>query len=161
MSILKKIDDSFEKIIISLFMITMSIFIFVQVISRYVFGNSVTWTEEASRYLFIWLIFLTIGIGFKENKHISIDIILDLCPPIVQKIMKQIVYTLVFSLSIFFVYEGYILVQQMMSFGQTSANMQIPMWFVYLALPVGFLLTTIRLIQASINLWMNRSEVQD
>ncbi|WP_399628534.1 TRAP transporter small permease [Sporosarcina sp. SG10008] len=161
MSIIKKIDDSFEKIIISLFMITMSIFIFVQVISRYVFGDSVTWTEEASRYLFIWLIFLTIGIGFKENKHISIDIILDLCPPIVQKVMKQIVYLLVFSLSVFFVYEGYILVQQMMIFGQTSANMQIPMWFVYLALPVGFLLTTIRLLQVSINLWTNQSEVQD
>lgn len=161
MSIIKKIDDSFEKIIISLFMITMSIFIFVQVISRYVFGDSVTWTEEASRYLFIWLIFLTIGIGFKENKHISIDIILDLCPPIVQKVMKQVVYLLVFSLSVFFVYEGYILVQQMMIFGQTSANMQIPMWFVYLALPVGFLLTTIRLLQVSINLWTNQSEVQD
>ena len=161
MSVIKKIDDSFEKIFISLFMITMSIFIFVQVISRYVFGDSVTWTEEASRYLFIWLIFLTIGIGFKENKHISIDIILDLCPPIVQKVMKQVVYLLVFSLSIFFVYEGYILIQQMMVFGQTSANMQIPMWLVYLALPVGFLLTTIRLLQISINLWTNQSEVQD
>jgi len=154
MSILKKIDLYTEKLIISLFMITMSIFILIQVISRYVFQDSITWTEEASRYMFIWLIFLVVGIGFKENKHISIDFLIDLSPPIVQKIIKQIIFLLMLALSLLFVWEGYVLVSQMQMFAQTSANLQIPMWWIYLSLPVGFLLSAIRLIQASMNLWI-------
>lgn len=158
MSIMKLIDSVAEKVIISIFMITMSILIFIQVISRYVFGDSVTWTEEVSRYMFIWLIFLTMGIGFKENKHIGIDIVLDRCPPALQKVISQFVYILVFSLSVLLTYEGILLVQQMAKFGQTSANLQIPMWFVYLSLPVGFLLTALRLIQTSIRLWKTQGE---
>ena len=157
MSIIKKIDRYFDKLIIAFFMLTMTVLIFMQVVSRYVFGDSITWTEEASRYMFIWLIFLSIGIGFRENKHISIDIILDLCPRPIQKIVKQITYLLVFGLSLMFVWEGYVLVLQMQIFGQTSANLQLPMWVVYLALPIGFLLATIRIIQASINLWLHHS----
>ncbi|MBM4761088.1 TRAP transporter small permease [Bacillus sp. B15-48] len=158
MSILRNIDRYSEKLIIALFMITMTILIFLQVVSRYVFGDSITWTEELSRYLFIWLIFLTIGIGFKENKHIGIDIVLDLLPKTLQKLIRQLTYILVLVLSLLFVWEGYILVLQMQMFGQTSANLQLPMWWVYLSLPVGFLLSTIRLIQASINLWLHKSE---
>lgn len=162
MSIIKKIDNYSEKGIITLFLITMSIFIFLQVVSRYVFGNAFTWTEEISRYLFIWLIFLGIGIGFREHKHISIDFALDLLSPFMKKVVKQFNYIVLIAISSLFVWEGYVMVAQMHMFGQTSANMQIPMWWVYISLPIGFLLTIIRLIQASISLWVKKgtSEVE-
>lgn len=153
MSIIKKIDQYADKLIMAVFMLTMCVLILTQVVSRYVLGDSITWTEEASRYLFIWLIFLSIGIGFRDNKHIGIDIIIDALPKMAQKVLKQIIYLLVLGFSLLFVWEGYILVLNMQMFGQTSANMQIPMWWVYLALPIGFVLACIRLIQASINLW--------
>lgn len=159
MSMIKKIDQYADKWIIAIFMLTMCVLIFMQVISRYVFGDSITWTEEASRYMFIWLIFLSIGIGFRDNKHISIDVVVDFLPASIQKLIKQIVYLFILGFSFLFVWEGYILVLQMQMFGQTSANLQLPMWWVYLSLPVGFLLAAIRLIQASINLWTKKEEV--
>lgn len=161
MTILRNIDRYSEKLIIALFMITMCLLIFVQVVSRYVFGDSVTWTEELSRYMFIWLVFLTIGVGFKENKHISIDIVLDLFPKIIQKAIRQITYLAMLGLSALFVWEGYILVLQMQMYGQTSPNLEIPMWWVYLSLPVGFLLSVVRLIQASFKLWMHNNEEEN
>lgn len=158
MAIMRKIDNMAEKYLLAVFMITMSILIFVQVVSRYVFGDAVTWTEELARYIFIWLIFLSMSVGFKENRHIGIDIIVDRCSPIVQKIIRQIVFILVFFLAVGLAYEGFLLIQQMQGFGQTSANLQIPMWFVYLSLPVGFFITAIRLIQVSIRLWTTQGE---
>lgn len=158
MAIMKKIDGMAEKYLLAIFMITMSILIFVQVVSRYVFGDAITWTEELARYLFIWLIFLSMSVGFKEEKHIGIDIVVDRCPPRVQKVIKQIVFMLIFCLAIGLTYEGFLLIQQMRGFGQTSANLQIPMWLVYLSLPFGFLITTIRLIQVSIRLWTTQGE---
>lgn len=158
MALLKKINQNADKIIMAIIMMAMSVLIFLQVISRYVFGNSFTWTEEMARYMFIWLIFLSIGVGFTEKKHISIDVVVDHCPVAVQKVIKQIVYLLVFGFSFLFVWEGYVLVLQMQTFGQISANMQIPMWWVYASLPMGFLLAIFRLIQASIRLWTHKEE---
>ena len=36
----------------------MATFVFANVVLRYFFASSITWAEEASRYLFIWLIFM-------------------------------------------------------------------------------------------------------
>jgi len=137
-------------------LITMTILIFVQVFTRYVMSDTVTWTEEASRYIFIWLIFLSIGVSFNEEKHISITILKDRLSDLQQKMMQQVVYTLVFLLSILMVYQGFVLIEKMIKLGQHSASLGAPMWLVYLSLPVGFLLTILRLIQNSINLWKDK-----
>ena len=51
----------------------MAIFVFANVILRYFFNSGLTWAEEASRYLFIWLIFLGSVIAYKENVHLGVD----------------------------------------------------------------------------------------
>lgn len=156
MKSLTKTLNSFEKILVTLSMVLMVILIFVQVFSRYVMGNAIGWTEEASRYLFIWLIFLSIGISFVEKKHISIDIVLDRLPKGVQKAVQQFVYLILLVLSVFLFVQGVDLIQDMKMFNQKSATLQIPMWIVYSALPVGFLFSIIRIIQASILLFIGK-----
>ncbi|WP_067728907.1 TRAP transporter small permease [Oceanobacillus damuensis] len=153
MRYLKSILNHFEKVLITLSMIIMVVLIFIQVFTRYVMGDAMTGMEEAARYLFIWLIFLSIGIGFSDKAHISIDIIIDRLPIAAQKALRQFVYIVLFGIFIYFTYQGYLLVENMMGFGQNSATLQIPMWLVYLSLPVGFLFASLRLIQTSINLW--------
>lgn len=51
----------------------MAIFVFVNVIMRYFFHSGLTWAEEVSRFLFIWLIFLGSIVAFKANEHLGID----------------------------------------------------------------------------------------
>ena len=51
----------------------MSSFVFINVILRYFFNEGLTWAEEASRYLFIWLIFLGAIVAYKENVHLGVD----------------------------------------------------------------------------------------
>ena len=153
MKLLLKFLNSFEKAVITISMGLMVIFISLQVFSRHVLSDAFSWTEEASRYLFIWLIFLSIGISFIEKKHISIDIVMDRVPSMVQKVLQQFVYLLLIALSIFLLVQGIDLVEKMQSFNQRSATLQIPMWTVYAALPTGFLFAILRLIQASVLLY--------
>ncbi|SFQ66058.1 TRAP-type C4-dicarboxylate transport system, small permease component [Psychrobacillus psychrotolerans] len=152
-----KVLNNFEKTLVTLSMFLMVILIFLQVFSRYVMGDAIGWTEEASRYLFIWLIFLSIGISFIEKKHISIDIVLDRLPLGFQKAIQQFVYLLLLVLSVFLLVQGLDLIENMRSFNQKSATLQIPMWIVYSALPVGFLFSIIRIIQASILLYTGKA----
>lgn len=51
----------------------MAIFVFSNVILRYFFNSGLTWAEEASRYLFIWLIFLGAIVASRENVHLGVD----------------------------------------------------------------------------------------
>ncbi|ANU27048.1 hypothetical protein I858_008600 [Planococcus versutus] len=146
--------NGFEKVLVTISMALMVILIFVQVFTRYIMGDALSWTEEASRYLFIWLIFLSIGISFIEKKHISIDIISDRLPKKAQIILQQSIFLILIALSVFLLIGGWDLVEQMQTFKQKSATLQVPMWIVYLSLPIGFLFAILRLIQASILLYL-------
>ncbi|WP_108658731.1 TRAP transporter small permease [Acuticoccus kandeliae] len=53
---------------------------FVQVILRYVFGNSLPWVDETSRYAFIWLVFLAAALATRRAQHIAITVIDDTWP---------------------------------------------------------------------------------
>jgi len=47
--------------------------VLLQVVSRYLLDNSLTWTEELSRYLFAWIIFLGAALGLRDQSHIKVD----------------------------------------------------------------------------------------
>ncbi|WP_459980140.1 TRAP transporter small permease, partial [Paenibacillus sp. YK5] len=51
----------------------MTIFVFGNVVLRYVFNTGLTWSEELSRFLFIWMIFLGSILGLKDNEHLGVD----------------------------------------------------------------------------------------
>ena len=49
--------------------------VFLQVVMRTVFKNSLSWSEELARYLFIWQTWLGVSIAFKEDEHIKVTLI--------------------------------------------------------------------------------------
>lgn len=64
----------------------MGLFIFTNVILRYFFNSGITWAEEMSRFLFIWLIFLG-GIGaLKDNNHLGFTSLVQKLPPLAKKL---------------------------------------------------------------------------
>ena len=58
----------------------MSIIIFIQVVCRYVFQNSLTWSEEMARYMFVWLVYFSVSYTARREKHIRIDAAINLYP---------------------------------------------------------------------------------
>jgi TRAP-type C4-dicarboxylate transport system permease small subunit len=70
-----------------------------QVLCRYAFNYSLTWSEEVLRYLLIWLVFFAMGVGLRRNAHIGMNIVVDKLPPKGRQIMGSLVYVvaMVFS----------------------------------------------------------------
>jgi len=79
---LKKINDNFEKWIMMLLFGVLFMIVMAGIISRCVFNQPFTWTEEAARLVFIWLVFMGISYGTKYDKHINVTIIMDRMPKI-------------------------------------------------------------------------------
>ncbi len=147
MKFLKLLDEKFEITICSLLMMTMTILIFVQVIMRYVFHSSLSWSEELARYVFIWMIYIGISYGARIMKHIKIEASLGLFPKKVRPFVVILGDILFFVFSVIIVYLAYDVVLQQVKLGQTSPALRIPMWFMYSAPMVGFALTAIRQLQ--------------
>ncbi|MFG6147825.1 TRAP transporter small permease [Halobacillus sp. B23F22_1] len=146
MNIIRVIDRRIEEFLLVVLSTVMVSVIFFQVVMR-VSGNSLSWSEELGRYCFIWLVYVGISYGVKKQRHIKVDVMLLLLKG-KGKLLLAIVANIIFlAFSIFVVFYGYTISSQLFGFGQASPALHIPMGVVYLATPLGFALTSIRLIQ--------------
>ena len=77
---LKYVLDNFERWIMMALFVALFFIVMAGIISRVVFNSPFTWTEEAARLVFIWLIFMGISYGTKYDKHINVTIVLAKMP---------------------------------------------------------------------------------
>lgn len=146
MKVINWLNDHIEEALLVVFGTIMVSSIFLQVIMRTV-GLSLGWSEELARYCFIWLVYIGVSYAVKKQKHIKIDVLLLILQG-KSKMLLQIIGSFVFLLfSTLMLIYGSKITFQLLSWGQSTPALGIPMGFVYLATPVGLGLTTIRLIQ--------------
>ena len=77
MKVIKFLDDKLEEYLMVFLVAVMTVLIFVQVVMRYVFSNSLAWTEELSRYLFLWSIWLGASYGVKTKTHVKLTVLTE------------------------------------------------------------------------------------
>src|SRR5256885_8265196 len=81
---MKRIIDGYHRLLTWLMIATVAILIVpvtLQIISRYTaLIPSWIWTEELSRFLFIWMVMLGAMIGIRERTHFEVDVWPDLGP---------------------------------------------------------------------------------
>lgn len=58
-----------------------------QVLCRYAFNASLSWSEEFQRYGLIWIVFLAIVVGYRRGAHIGMGLFLEKMPRAVQRPM--------------------------------------------------------------------------
>jgi TRAP-type C4-dicarboxylate transport system permease small subunit len=106
-----------------------------QIISRYTaLIPSWIWTEELSRFLFIWMVMLGAMIGVREGTHFEVDVWPELRPkPAALLRIVSHVFVLVFALV--FVWWGIEFVR--FGWSQNSELAELPMAFIFMAWPVS------------------------
>ncbi len=131
---------------------------FINVVARYVFDASFPWATELSNFLFIWSAFFGAAYCFKKDAHIAIDIVLELVPTKVAKVMLLIshIVTLVFLLSI--AYYGVFYLELVIELEEMSIDLGIPMWIPYLVVPVAFTLAAYRVAEKIIEIFRANHE---
>lgn len=73
MKLLKKIDKNLERWVMFVLLAGMTLVLGIQIFCRFVLNNSLTWSEELARFMFIWSTFLSIGFCLKEGISLKID----------------------------------------------------------------------------------------
>ena len=147
MKVIRFLDDNLEKMLCTITLALMSAIIVLQVFFRYVLNNSLSWSEELARYLFIWTIYIGISYGVKMDKHVAVDAVYTYMPKGVKNYYAMVAYALFMIFAVLVVYYGVTVVGMQITSGQVSPAMGLPMQYVYVAPVVGMVLTIIRLVQ--------------
>ena len=127
-----------DKLLASI-MATIVVIMTMQVCFRYVFNNSISWSEEVVRYLFVWLTFLGSAVCFRDKTHIGVEFFLDLLPDGFRGKMEKLNLIILLLFSCFLFVGGLIWVGE--SRGAYSSSIQLPVNIIlYGALPVSSLL---------------------
>ncbi|MFR5079935.1 MAG: TRAP transporter small permease [[Clostridium] innocuum] len=80
MKIIRWLDDNLEEALLIALLVTMTLLMGLQVFSRYILNASLSWSEELTRYLFIWSGFLSISYCIKKWNSIKIDQVILMFP---------------------------------------------------------------------------------
>ena len=127
-----------------LLLLAMAIIIFSNVVLRYSTGDSIIWAEEVARHMMIWVAFLGAGLALRFGGHVAIDNLHRAVSTRTARVMRTVV---VLGLSAFFVFMAYASSDYVWRTRfQSTAATDIPISFIYAAMPVGFVLMLAHLL---------------
>ena len=140
-----------EKLLVFSLFVTVFL-IFFQVIMRYVFNNSLTWSEELARYIFIWQCWLGTSLACRDKRHIKITIIEDALKNERAKAAFRLIghVAMIVFCGIVVVY-GWEVCMQQIQLGRVTPATRIPMWIVYLSLPISNIAVLLRILGESVS----------
>lgn len=157
MKLLKILDDKLEEYFLVITLTISVILIFAQVVMRYVFSSSLSWSEELARYLFLWQIWVGASFAAKHEKHLRTDILKGAVPDKYKNCVELVAVIIWLVFSIFLTCKSTLLVITIGKMHQLSPAMRMPMIYAYASVPIGCCLMSIRLIQ---NIYFNLKELR-
>jgi TRAP-type C4-dicarboxylate transport system permease small subunit len=126
------------------------------VIGRFIFQNSLFFSEELNRILIILITFAGISYAARQGRHIRMSAIYDALPPKARKGLMIVIslVTAVFMLGLCYYSFNYIVTQA--GRGRVLPSLQIPVWVPLIWVPVGFFMTGLQYLLTAIKNILSR-----
>lgn len=147
MKILRWLDDNLEETLLIILLVIMTLLMGIQVFSRYLLNASLSWSEELTRYLFVWSGFLSISYCIKKWISIKIDQIINMFPKTIYVWLQLLLNMILFVFFLYLCTHAWEYLQQSIASQQKSPALGLPMYMVQAAPLVGFALAMIRAFQ--------------
>lgn len=145
--VVKWLDENLEEFLMVVSLILMTLIMGVQIFSRYVLGASLSWSEELTRYLFVWAGFLSVSYCTRKCVSIKIEQFVSLFPRRGIALFKLVNHTFELILFMYLIPFAFRYMMSAVWSGQVSPACHIPMYYVQAAPLVSFILVSIRIIQ--------------
>lgn len=174
-----KLLDRLEEVLIATLIAAATLIIFVAVIHRYgttlsiglaQWGKSIgqqwlfdggravfsflrainlTWAQELCIYLFVWMAKFGAAYGVRTGIHVGVDVAVKALPPASRHVV--ILFALLSGALFTFIVGslGARFVWHIAHTEQVSADLEMPMWIVYVAVPLGSYLMCFRFLQVA------------
>lgn len=130
-----------------------------EVVLRYLFKHSLIFTEELSRYLMVWVVFLGSALAVRDGSHIHINFLTKRFNPRNQAWLRLSAHILTLVFLVFIAVEGIKILPQQLY--QMCITINISLFYFYLAIPVGSILMIIFLLPTFKDIWKEKISASD
>jgi len=141
------IYNRFEEIFLVILLLIMVVVIFLQVVMRYAFNNSLSWSEELARILFIWVSWVGISFGQKRAEHIKITLVTDAVKGKAKEIVLLVADLCTLGILVVLLVKGIQITDKIYTMASITPALSVPKWLVYASVPVSCLLMAVRVIR--------------
>ncbi len=139
--------DLIENIIVGVALVGMFFTIMAQIIGRLI-AHPFPWTEETTRYLFIWMMFIALAAGFNKAESSRVVLLLNVGPKWLKKFSELLYAVIVVGFFGFMVIYGFELVGQQAMLNEMGTALRIPMTVVGVCVPLSGILGIIGTVQS-------------
>lgn len=146
-SMLCKFVDRFEEATCLIALSMSVVVLFVNVVLRYCFRTGFAWSDEAVRYLIIYVTMIGLGMGIRNNATISVDLLLQMSSESSKRILHIVIFAIqiIFGMVMTFASSKLLLMSWKMN--EHTLAMDIPIIIPYSPLLIGSLLVIYRSVQ--------------
>lgn len=151
--VVQKIDQNGERYLLLPLYTLIVLTISMEVVRRTFLSYSSIWAEEIARYAFIYVAWIGASAALKERAHIRIDVLLPLFSPRVRGFLFVFGDIVALILSVLAIYWSMESVLTSIRFGSVTHGLRISQAWFLAAVPLGFAMMVIRLLQAMWRDW--------
>lgn len=127
LSILMNLDIVVASVILAILIVLT----FFGVIWRYIFNAPFTWLEEVQTSCMVWIVFAAAGAAFRTGNHVAIEMIVDMMPEKLQKIMEWLISAVVVVVIGYLFIQSLGFIQVFLKGGRSTSMLKIPYAWVY------------------------------
>ncbi|MBI1493456.1 TRAP transporter small permease [Halocynthiibacter styelae] len=160
---LGKIDAAIGRVeiwILSWGVILMAVNTIANVFGRYVFNQSIYFSEELNEFLIILVTFMGLGYATRKGIHIRMSAIYDALPPKIRKGLMVVIAAVTSVMMATLAWYAFEYVQKVASRGRITPALQLPLYLTYVWVVVGLVLASFQyLLTALRNLNFSEEEI--
>ena len=127
---------------------TLAVILITAVFYRFVLDNAISWSEEGSKYLMVWLTFLGAPIALRHAAHINIDLLVKLFPPRGRQALYLVINMIIIATMGVMLVKGWAFAE--LGARQVASSFNFSMVWMYVAIPIGSALTSLVAIELAL-----------
>lgn len=126
---------------------------FARSLFKFINGLKMTWAQEACIYMFVWMAKFGAAYGVRTGIHVGVDILAERLSGAKRRAITTIAMSGGVVFTAILTWIGFDFVWHVYKGGQVSPDLELKMWIIYLAVPVGSALMCFRFAQALHMFW--------
>lgn len=158
---LLSVFDNLESYVCQILLSFFVIILFLQIALRVCFDYVIPWSEEISRFAFVWFVFFGAAYAARLAAHNRVTIQFKLFPSIVQDVAIIITDLIWIVFNLVLIKKSIEVIQDLTEFPYMSPALEWSMAYVYWIFPISFGLMTIRIIQVDVMKYIFKMDIKD
>ena len=139
-----------EAFILGAGVLLMAINSIANVLGRFVFGQSIYFTEELNEFLIVLVTWVGLGYAARKGRHIRMSAIYDQLSDRGRKVLMIVIALVTAAIMFTLAWYAYGYVERLARLGKVTPSLQVPLWLTYLWVPLGFVITGIQYVMTAL-----------